>query len=690
MVNLSCLSGVKKSLSDVKKSLSDVKKSLTNAAAKQLHNVSMYNFCIEEHFPDEASCINFSQVFGLCPDKQSQIQHCKGNVCHVFPDQTLTLGFQFRCLNEKQHCKEKCLTTISPLENTFFEGCSNPTMHDVFKIVMGFVSELTVKQVVEQAGISKSAILEWYALCREVCEVIVANEFEGKIGGEGMTVEVDESHLYRRKYGVGRKVNWENQCLLDCYCRETKKCRVVLAKDGGSSIMPLLLRFIDRKSTIVTDFAQIYQGCEKFGFHAHKSVSQKLWFVCPADKDVYTNNVKVTWNKPGVLSCNDENLVDRYLAESEYHRSYFSNRDLVPLSLEDKVLCFLYHIKLVYPGPGKVGLTFPTVDDDTSSEVSIGSSVQNVLDESPGEESVEVPSNKISATMSVLVSDDIVHRHLCETAKELCESFSCIGLPFQSRVQVDQLFNFNHSTFTDMLSLLRLSIPQTYDESSMRVDYGLLKELHPSFRKLFKTVATRAAGDCFYEAASLALFGDVIHMEVIRLCTASMIIRYHYVFEIVFKELYLEKVYSMMEPMDFITVGCATPSRLVECSLSSNKGRNWEKYSNDFCWANYITILAFSLACERPLYIYNSFRGSDGTWRHPNEMSLAELDKQSDIGGSVIVGHSSFENAQPLRFFLHHDHYSAVLPVVNTVNAQFKSSNVITIQHFTPDVAFQL
>ena len=35
-----------------------------------------------------------------------------------------------------------------------------------------------------------------------------------------MTVEVDESHLFWRKYGVGRKVKWEDQCLLGCYCRE--------------------------------------------------------------------------------------------------------------------------------------------------------------------------------------------------------------------------------------------------------------------------------------------------------------------------------------------------------------------------------------------------------------------------------------------------------------------------------------
>jgi len=41
-----------------------------DATAEQLRNVSLYNFSTPEHFPDNASCINFSQSFGLCPTEQ--------------------------------------------------------------------------------------------------------------------------------------------------------------------------------------------------------------------------------------------------------------------------------------------------------------------------------------------------------------------------------------------------------------------------------------------------------------------------------------------------------------------------------------------------------------------------------------------------------------------------------------------
>ena len=54
---------------------------------------------------------------------------------------------------------------------------------------------------------------------------------------------------------------------------------------------------------------------------------------------------------------------------------------------------------------------------------------------------------------------------------------------------------------------------------------------------------------------SFTLFGDVIHIELIHLCTAFMLIRYHTEFEIVFEELGTESEFNVIEPMHFITVG---------------------------------------------------------------------------------------------------------------------------------------
>src|SRR5688572_9552853 len=117
-------------------------------------------------------------------------------------------------------------------------------------------------------------------------------------------------------------------------------------------------------------------------------------------------------------------------------------------------------------------------------------------------------------------------------------------------------------------------------------------------------------------------------MELVRLCTTFMLIRYHDVFFTALENMYLMTDFSMTDPLHFITVGAATPSALVKRSVQLNRGKGWEQESATLCWANTLTMFATSLACQRPLYTYNSFRDSKGKWRHNIEMTSAELDRQ--------------------------------------------------------------
>lgn len=237
--------------------------------------------------------------------------------------------------------------------------------------------------------------------------------------------------------------------------------------------MPLLLQFVDINSTIITDFTQIYKRCEKFGFFTHKSVCHRRYFVCPADKNVYTNNMEVTrrWRKRGVLNCGDENSVERHLAESEFCRRYFYNQDLAPLPLYDKFLLFWHHIKLVYPGPGSVERTFPTVDDgdeDNNSESNIIYSCHNISHELLSNDSMDVPAKKRRNSVPVIkVSDETQSDvDICGSAKQLCRSFIYNGLCFGSPVKFNDLSHSNESTITKMFSLLCSSSPQLECPSS--------------------------------------------------------------------------------------------------------------------------------------------------------------------------------------------------------------------------------
>jgi len=52
-------------------------------------------------------------------------------------------------------------------------------------------------------SISEHTVVDYYYLCREVAEVIASNQ-PNLLGGEGKTIELDETFITKRKYNRGR------------------------------------------------------------------------------------------------------------------------------------------------------------------------------------------------------------------------------------------------------------------------------------------------------------------------------------------------------------------------------------------------------------------------------------------------------------------------------------------------------
>ena len=63
--------------------------------------------------------------------------------------------------------------------------------------------------------------MDYYSYCREVCEV-VASHRNNCLGGEGKTVQIDETFLTKRKYHRGRLTEQMSIVVLGLYCKEDK------------------------------------------------------------------------------------------------------------------------------------------------------------------------------------------------------------------------------------------------------------------------------------------------------------------------------------------------------------------------------------------------------------------------------------------------------------------------------------
>ena len=127
----------------------------------------------------------------------------------------------------------------------------------------------------------------------------MVNSQRKKIGGLGKWVEVDEAHLFRRKYNRGRRVAGEHVWIFGGICRETKERFIVRVPDRKkSTLWPLLRKFVAPGSILVTDDFKSYVGvAAALGFAAHETVTHKYNFVNPLFPEIFTNGVECMWAK---------------------------------------------------------------------------------------------------------------------------------------------------------------------------------------------------------------------------------------------------------------------------------------------------------------------------------------------------------------------------------------------------------
>ncbi len=79
-----------------------------------------------------------------------------------------------------------------------------------------------------------------------------------QVGGPGDIVEVDESHLFNKKYGRGRNLK---RAIWVCggISRVTKKAFIITIRDKKrNTLFPLMQRYIARGSFIMTDEHKSY------------------------------------------------------------------------------------------------------------------------------------------------------------------------------------------------------------------------------------------------------------------------------------------------------------------------------------------------------------------------------------------------------------------------------------------------
>lgn len=197
------------------------------------------------------------------------------------------IDMRFRCNNRS------CRKTESIYIGTIFHGM-HIMLSQWFDLLYAFCEKKTQKETMAEALVAQKTVHDWFKRFDNIIAHHTTNFLE-PIGGLGYTVEIDECHLFTRKYHVGRVLVSESFWVVGCICRETKEIRMVLTDCRNRNVLHGFIRSnIRQESRLISDKWAAYNTINHHNY-MHDSVNHTENFVDPEDPSIYTNTIERLW-----------------------------------------------------------------------------------------------------------------------------------------------------------------------------------------------------------------------------------------------------------------------------------------------------------------------------------------------------------------------------------------------------------
>ena len=187
--------------------------------------------------------------------------------------------------------KRRCSFYVSCFKGTWFANAKLDTETNLKFVFLFLQKAFSFEFVAFELKLSKPTIVDWCSFCREVVISWLLKRSQ-KIGGPGLTVEIDESKFGKRKYNVGRAI--EGQWVFGGICRETRDVFFVPVEDRTSdTLLGVIQEYIAEGTTIISDCWKAYNCLEQEGYN-HLTVNHSVNFVDPVT-GAHTNTIERTW-----------------------------------------------------------------------------------------------------------------------------------------------------------------------------------------------------------------------------------------------------------------------------------------------------------------------------------------------------------------------------------------------------------
>lgn len=174
---------------------------------------------------------------------------------------------------------------------TFFEH-GKSSIKVAFELSYFWAHKFSLEHTVHETGIDRETVKFYFKKFRR----FISEYFRRHpilLGGNGMTVEIDETFMTLTKGRMGRPVRRHKKWILTMVERGTMRSymQVVRWRDRRT-LLPIILRHVRPLTTVNTDSWRAYRFLGRLAMFRHRVINHNLNFVDPADHRNHTQNIE--------------------------------------------------------------------------------------------------------------------------------------------------------------------------------------------------------------------------------------------------------------------------------------------------------------------------------------------------------------------------------------------------------------
>ena len=231
-----------------------------------------------------------------------------------------------------------CCKTKSILYGSIFYLSKIP-LCKILHLLYCWAYQYSCKDSAREVGVSQNTVTYYFTLFRNACDAYVLSLDGFVVGGQGKTVQIDETLMCRRKYNVGRMM--KQVWIFGGICVEDRRFFCLVVPDRTRETLEAEIRkHVLPETRIVSDCWKAYTFLDDESDYEHQTVNHSHNFVDPETK-ANTQMFERLWRELKRINKRYEgipvNKVNEHISEFMWRCN----------AIEDENRKFLYAIKLI-------------------------------------------------------------------------------------------------------------------------------------------------------------------------------------------------------------------------------------------------------------------------------------------------------------------------------------------------------